>query len=148
MLAKRVIINLHIKSPNSENEYDSEVFGQIMELIDLYDCREHIYIAGAHDVMETAIKLAPYLNRDCLEGDHTPNIVEYAIEYKCKKLQFFKPYYSQEQINKAHSHGIRCNIFWSDDATEARDFINMGIDTILTNNYPEMVKLKETMNIY
>jgi glycerophosphoryl diester phosphodiesterase len=147
MFAKRVIINLHIKSPSPEKEYDSEVFKQIIDLIDMYDCREYIYIAGARDVMETAIKMAPYLNRDCLEGDHTPNIVEYAIEYKCSKLQFFKPHYSQEQIDKAHSHGIRCNMFWSDDLAEARDFINMGIDTILTNNYPEIMQLKEITNI-
>jgi glycerophosphoryl diester phosphodiesterase len=143
MFAKRVIINLHIKSSGPAKEYDREVFKQIMDLIDLYDCREHIYIAGDRDVMETAIRMAPYLSRDCLEGAHTPNIVEYAIEYKCKKLQFLKPYYSEEQINKAHSRGIRCNMFWSDNITEARDFINMGIDTILTNNYPEMLNLKE-----
>ena len=38
-------------------------------------------------------------------------------------------------IDKAHANGIICNIFWSDDADEAKKFLDMGIDTILTNDY-------------
>ena len=36
---------------------------------------------------------------------------------------------------KAHEHGIRCNVFWADDAGEARRYFEMGIDTVLTNDY-------------
>ena len=38
-------------------------------------------------------------------------------------------------IDKAHAHGIKCNVFWSDDVAECRQFLDMGIDTILTNDY-------------
>ena len=38
-------------------------------------------------------------------------------------------------IEKAHENGIMCNVFWSDDVEETRDFLDMGIDTILTNDY-------------
>jgi glycerophosphoryl diester phosphodiesterase len=38
-------------------------------------------------------------------------------------------------IDKAHAHGIRCNVFWADDADEAKKYLAMGIDTILTNDY-------------
>jgi len=38
-------------------------------------------------------------------------------------------------IDKAHAHGIICNVFWSDDPDEARQFLDMGIDTILSNDY-------------
>ena len=38
-------------------------------------------------------------------------------------------------IDKAHANGIICNVFWSDDPEEAKQFLNMGIDTILTNDY-------------
>ena len=38
-------------------------------------------------------------------------------------------------IDKAHAHGIRCNVFWSDDVKEAKEYLAMGIDTILTNDY-------------
>ena len=42
---------------------------------------------------------------------------------------------NQEMINKAHERGIKCNVFWSDDAKETKEFLRMGIDTILTNDY-------------
>ena len=38
-------------------------------------------------------------------------------------------------IDKAHSNGIICNMFWSDDEKETQEFLDMGIDTILTNDY-------------
>lgn len=62
-------------------------------------------------------------------------IVNRAIEFGCEKVQLYKPYFDQEMIDKAHEHGIICNVFWSDDEEEAKKFLEMGIDTILTNDY-------------
>ena len=61
--------------------------------------------------------------------------MEKAIEYGCKKVQLFREYYSQEMIDRAHANGIRCNVFWADDPEEARRYFEMGIDTVLTNDY-------------
>ena len=55
----------------------------------------------------------------------------------------FKPYFNQEMIDRAHANGIFCNVFWSDDPTEAAKFFDMGIDTILTNNYLTVARVKE-----
>ena len=52
-----------------------------------------------------------------------------------KKVQLFKPYFNQAAIDKAHAHGILCNVFWSDDPEETKQYLEMGIDTILTNDY-------------
>ena len=38
-------------------------------------------------------------------------------------------------IVRAHEHGIRCNIFWSDDPDETRRMLDSGIDCILTNDF-------------
>ena len=38
-------------------------------------------------------------------------------------------------IDKAHKNGIICNVFWSDEQEETKKFLEMGIDTILTNDY-------------
>ena len=62
-------------------------------------------------------------------------IVERAIETDCQMVQFFKPYYSKEMVDKAHAHGLICNVFWSDNVDEARELLEMGMDTILTNDY-------------
>jgi glycerophosphoryl diester phosphodiesterase len=61
--------------------------------------------------------------------------VDRAIELGAKKVQLFKPYFNQEMVDKAKAHGIKCNVFWADDAEEAKKYLDMGIDTILTNDY-------------
>ena len=38
-------------------------------------------------------------------------------------------------IDKAHENGIICNVFWADEPEEAVEFLKMGVDTILTNDY-------------
>ena len=47
-------------------------------------------------------------------------------------------------IEKAHAHGIKCNVFYADEVDEAIKYIDMGIDTILTNDYfPIVNAIKE-----
>jgi len=62
-------------------------------------------------------------------------IVDRAIEIGCQKVQLFKPYFDQAMVDKAHEHGIRCNVFYADDPEEAKQYLDWGIDTTLTNNY-------------
>lgn len=85
---------------------------------------------------EVAIsELAPEISRCCGAGSVPWDIVERAIENDCKKVQFLKLCFNKEMIDKAHKNGIRCNVFWYDEEDEAKKFIDMGIDTILTNDY-------------
>ena len=51
------------------------------------------------------------------------------------KVQLFRPKFNKEMVEKAHENGIKCNVFWSDDETTCREYLDMGIDTILTNDY-------------
>ena len=62
-------------------------------------------------------------------------IVEHALEYGCKKVQFCKNLTTQAMIDKAHAHSIKCNFFYCDDPAEAVKLVQMGVDTILTNDY-------------
>ncbi|HPB16345.1 MAG: glycerophosphodiester phosphodiesterase family protein [Clostridia bacterium] len=137
----QTIMNIHIKTKFTDNKgadivfpYDKNDFAGIVDLIEKYDCADYVYIAGDEAVMETAVKVAPYLKRCCLEGQMDYTLVDKAIKYRCEKLQFFKPYFNDEMIKKAKQNNIRCNIFWSDDPKEASEFLDRGIDTILTNN--------------
>lgn len=36
---------------------------------------------------------------------------------------------------RAHEYGVGGNVFWSDDPEKAKQLLNMGMDTILTNDY-------------
>ena len=64
-----------------------------------------------------------------------PDIVDNAIAHKCRMVQLFKPYFDQALVDKAKAAGLRVNVFWSDDPDEARKLLDMGVDTILTNDY-------------
>ena len=102
-----------------------------------YGAEKHVYfMITRDDVIKQFMEYAPdipvcvgHLKARAWE------IVDRAIELGCPKVQLFKPYFNQEMIDKAHAHGIICNVFWSDDKDEMKRFLDMGIDTILTNDY-------------
>ncbi|MBQ8599153.1 MAG: glycerophosphodiester phosphodiesterase, partial [Oscillospiraceae bacterium] len=117
-------------------EYDRDLLRKIVDLIDKYDCRRYVYFMSGNDnVLKLAKELAPDICRCCGAGNDPWEIVDRAIALDCQKVQLFKPYFNQEMIDKAHKHGIFCNVFWSDDPEETRQFLDMGIDCILSNDY-------------
>ena len=110
---------------------------RIIDLIRKYDCAKYVYFMITHNgVIRQFKEYAPDIHI-CVGhlGECPWAIVDRAIELGAEKVQLFKPYFNQEMIDKAHAHGIRCNVFWSDDAEETRQFLDMGIDTILTNDF-------------
>lgn len=134
--AGRVIMNIHVKiwDMNAANPMMEE----IVALIRKYDAEKYIYFMTSSDKMiKQVMEYAPDL-RCCVgwDGNEDPmSIVDRAIALHAYKVQLFKPYFNQAAIDKAHAHGILCNVFWSDDPDETKKFIEMGIDTILTNDY-------------
>lgn len=134
--ACQTIMNIHIKTYGFDVPYERKHLEKIIALIRKYDCEKHVYfMCGNDNVLAMLQEMAPDIARCCGGGDDPWGIVERAIRYGCKKVQLFKPYFNQEMIDKAHANGIRCNVFWSDDPVEAKQFLDMGIDTILTNDY-------------
>ncbi len=129
-------MNIHIKTENNQVPFDENALIKIIDLIKRYDCRKYVYFMTENNiVMQQLIRLAPDILRCQGAGDEPDRIVENAIRNRCQKLQFFKPHISRDMIEKAHINNIRCNVFWSDDPEEAQSFLDMGADTILTNDY-------------
>ncbi len=139
--ARQVIINLHIKSIGKT--YPEEYFKKILSLLEKYDMTEHVYFMGTADVHEVAIKYAPQIPR-CMSADGGAwEIVDNAIKCRCSKVQFFAPYYNQEMIDKARTLGLICNFYFSDEPEDVSRLYDMGIDTILTNDYQLVAKAAE-----
>ena len=92
-------------------------------------------MCGKDAVLERLQREYPDIQRCCGAGDGKWEIVDRAIKYGCKRVQLFKPYFNQEMIDKAHENGIICNVFYADDPAEAQEYLDMGIDVILTNDY-------------
>lgn len=131
-LARRCVMNIHIKTEGEKPEY----LGKIISLIKKYECEDYVYLmSGSDAIQERLMREFPDIARCQGGGECHMEIVEHAIRHGCKRLQFFKPYYNREMVERAHAAGIVCNIFWSDDVSEAQSMLNMGIDVILTNDY-------------
>jgi glycerophosphoryl diester phosphodiesterase/predicted amidohydrolase len=142
--ARHTIMNIHIKSDGNEN-FSRPFIRKIANMLHDYDCSNYAYFMGSSDVQAAAIEVAPEISR-CMgaESDMAEyTILKRAIYWKCQKLQFFKPYFNKEMIDQAHQNGIICNLFWSDDPQEARNVLEMGIDTILTNNYLQIAQVRD-----
>jgi glycerophosphoryl diester phosphodiesterase len=92
-------------------------------------------MCGNDHFLALAQRLYPDIHRCCGAGAKPWEIVERGIQYGCCKVQLFKPYFNQQMIDKAHANGIRCNVFYADEVEEAKQYLSMGIDTILTNDY-------------
>ncbi len=140
----QVIMNIHLKTYGYDVPYDPEQLAKIVALIRKYDCEKHVYFMSGNDnALALAQEMAPDIARCCGGGDDPWGIVERAIRYGCKKVQLVKDCFDQHMIDKAHANGIRCNVFWADDPQEARAYLEMGIDTILTNDYLAIAQVKD-----
>ncbi|MBR6789586.1 MAG: hypothetical protein IKM31_01815, partial [Oscillospiraceae bacterium] len=134
--ACHTVMNIHLKTVNNKVRWKDEDLLTVISLIRKYDCEKYIYFMSGNDfLLEQIHELAPGLKRCVGGGDAPREMVERAIRMGCEKIQLFKPHFDQAMIDRAHEHGIICNVFWSDDPVEAKAFLDMGIDVILTNDY-------------
>ena len=132
-----VIMNIHIKPLSYSEPYPENTMKKIIELIKRYDCEKYVYLMLETDMqIEQFKEYAPEISVCVGHLEDRPwEIVDRAIKFGCEKVQLYKPYFNQDMIDKAHANGIRCNVFWSDEPKETKEFLDMGIDTILTNDY-------------
>ena len=131
------IMNIHLKSLGDS----PECLNEVIKLIRKYDCEKYVYFMSGDDaILERLMLDYPEFTRCCGGGNDKWHIVERAIKYGCKKVQLVKGYFNSDMIKKAHENGIVCNVFWSDDVTETRNFLDTGIDVILTNDYHKVAK--------
>ncbi len=130
------VMNIHIKTPDNKHPADPEFLKKTIALVRKYDCEKYVYFMSGNDfVLEQLQMMAPDICRCCGGGDAPYEMVERAVKYGCKKIQLFKGKFTPDMVERAHEKGIICNVFWSDDPEETEKFLDMGIDTILTNDY-------------
>ena len=154
--------NLIILS-NGKNVYPEEIENQLISVPGIDTVV--VYEGQSKRGMEhNAIVAEIYPDYDYIEKNGVtdlkayfkPFIDEYnrdAVSYK--KIQLFKPHfkhyeadYMEKTIRRAHEHGIVVNMFYSDDPEEARRYLEMGCDVILTNDYLRVSKAAEGIERY
>ena len=133
-LSCHTIMNIHLKSLKDQ-PWDKDNLQKVLDLIFAYDAQDHVYFMTENGVLQDQLaEMAPKIPR-CMGYVSGRDIVDDALKHKCQMVQLFKPYFDQSTIDRAKANGLRCNVFWADDPEEARKFFDMGVDTILTNDY-------------
>jgi carbon-monoxide dehydrogenase catalytic subunit len=99
--ACHTVMNIHIKQ-------DSEYLYRLVDLIKKYDCEKYVYFMTGDDrVLEAALRVAPHITRCAGAGNDKWAIVERALKYDCKKVQFFTTFINQQMIDKAKAVGAK-----------------------------------------
>ncbi len=140
--AGHAIMNIHVKSA-VECPVTEEMIAEIARLLKKYDCERWCYfMQGSPKALDVMRRVAPHIPRCAGHGDAKADIVQKAIDYGCKKVQLYKPYfpklpddYVEVTCRRAHEHGIIVNVFYADDPEEAKMYLQKGADTILTNDF-------------
>jgi glycerophosphoryl diester phosphodiesterase len=136
-------MNIHIK-PDRQEPYDRALFQKILDLIDRYDCRKYVYFMAANDyVLALAQEMAPDIARCVGHDGHPENMIDRALKYDCKKIQWYMDQFDQTLVDRAHELGIINNVFYADTPEKCEKYLKMGMDTILTNDYNRISQIVE-----
>lgn len=139
--ACHTVMNIHIKTPDNDHPIDEAHLRRIITLIDRYDCRKWVYfMCGNEAVLAQLRALAPDITRCAGAGGNGWDVVDKALRQGCRKVQFFKHSsgvedFDEALVARAHENGLICNVFYADTPADARRYLAMGIDAILTNDY-------------
>lgn len=129
-----VIMNVHMKM--WDLGIDEPYYEKIAELIRKYDCQKYVYMMSVNEEHLTRFhEVAPEISRciafNCKKSDPFAYIYR-ASEMGLQKIQISSP--TAEVIEYAHRKGLICNIYYADTLEKASQLLEMGADTILSNN--------------
>ncbi len=143
-LACTCIMNVHVKSFDNVNPIPRETLEKIAGLIRRYDCVNHCYfMSGNETILNQMRQIAPDIARCAGAGDDpAEDLTDKALRTDSYKIQLFEPYfrlnpadYVEKAVKKAHENGVLVNLFYSDDPEETKRYLDLGVDTILTNDF-------------
>jgi len=126
----RVGLNIHIKSEGP----DGATVRRVCDILTERALTNSAYIAlGTESALRTALEYAPEVPRACLVSQDDPSAsIDIAQRYGCQRIQFCRDV-TREHVRRAHELGLICNLFWSDDPADGMEYVQNGIDVILTN---------------
>lgn len=142
--AGRVVFNIHLK----EHGDDGYLVRELLRMTKKYDAMDSVYFAASPKELEWMQRVAPSVPRFAIQlPKDTMGIYEAAKEFDCKGVQFWLGMFDTALIDKMHSEGIRCNLYYADTAEDYEKYFGMGIDTLLTNRMDIAASVKFTKNI-
>lgn len=128
--AGQVVMNMHVQEPGEDGWMVREIGDMVRE----FGIEDQVYFAGERGVLQAAMENYPEIERCSLEGQIDMTLVDHAVEFKCRRVQFFHPYFNNELIQKARDLGMTCNLYHVEAPEEAKERLAQGIDAILTDH--------------
>lgn len=144
----QVIMNLHLRHEDQDIKFLEGYVNNIKCLIEKYSNEDYCYfMAGNIETLELLRRVAPNIERCAGEGDdHYPAnyLLEKALKTGATKIQLFTPYFERYEeelgedyvsyiVKKAHENGIVCNLCIADEPELTIEYLEKGVDTLLTN---------------
>ncbi len=139
------VMNIHLRTAGDTPEY----LASVVALIHKYDCEKYVYFTTGDDrVLSRLQKDYPKLPRCAAASDASCDVIERAKAYGCARVQLSAPHFDQKTVDRAHGNNLICNAFFADDEKTANEYLDMGIDVILTNDYHRVSRVVEKREKY
>ncbi len=130
LLANKLTFNIHLK----EHGEDGYLIRELVKLIEKHNAYDSVYFAGSPGELEWMEKVAPQIPRTAIQLPRDQmEISEMVQKYHCTRVQFWLGMFDQQMIDKMHSDGVICNLYYADCTENYQKYFDMGIDTLLTN---------------
>lgn len=130
MFGGKVIMNIHLKEHGPEGYLMKELY----QLICKYKIENSVYVAGSPDELEWMERIMPNIPRAAIQLPKDNFAIMDAVKkYGCSRVQFWKGMFDQRLVDEMHENQVICNMYHADDSAEMKQYLDMGIDVILTN---------------
>ncbi len=137
--AGRITLNIHINEPGK----DAKVIRNLRRLLYQHNALDYAYFSASGKTLELCRRFAPDIARCAVDAADESGLgaIDYAVRFACSRVQFYKPRFTKAMVERAHSYGIRVGAYWADDSYEARRFLDMKVDTILTHRADVLIAM-------
>jgi len=86
------------------------------------------------DALQSAQMTAPELPRGLLMHELSTDWHDAVQALQCKAIAWHYPIYTQSLVQECHHLGVRCMAYTVNDAKKATELLEMGVDTIITDD--------------
>jgi glycerophosphoryl diester phosphodiesterase len=86
------------------------------------------------EALQSALIAAPELPRGLLMHELSTDWRDAVQTLQCQAIACHYPIYTQSLIQECHDLGMRCMAYTVNDVDKAKDLLEMGLDTIITDD--------------
>ena len=129
-----IVLNVHVKPAPGVVEKTTAILREKGRT-------EDAVLAGDADQIRLCQQICPELRPCNLGGQGQDDYLDLCIELGVPWLQYFHAQVTEDSVKAAHDRGIFVNCFYANDEAEMRRQIECGVDYILTDDTPLLLRV-------